>query len=116
MIVGAALIELHVHGSHSLKQKRGVVQSIKQRVRNEFNVAVAEVGGQETWQRAVLGLTTVGDELGIVRGRLEKAMGFIERLHLAEVIDTDIEILTLEHDDEPGGLAEAWDQNDPEPD
>ena len=40
MIVGAALIELHVHGSQSLKQKRGVVRSITQRVRNRFNLAV----------------------------------------------------------------------------
>ena len=55
MIVGAAVVELHVHGSQSLKQKRGVVRSITQRVRNRFNIAVAEIGGQDTWQRAVLG-------------------------------------------------------------
>ena len=44
MIVGAALIELHVHGSQSLKAKRGVVKSLTARMRNKFNVAVAEVG------------------------------------------------------------------------
>jgi uncharacterized protein YlxP (DUF503 family) len=99
MIVGAALIEIHVHGSQSLKQKRGVVQSIKQRVRNRFNVSVAEVGGQGTWQRATLGLTAAGSEARIVREVLERVLAFIEELHLAEVAFGDIEILELPWDD-----------------
>ena len=74
MIVGAAAIELHIHGSQSLKAKRGVVRSIALRVRNRFNVSVAEVGGQGTWQRAELGLTAAGSEAPVVRSRLEKAV------------------------------------------
>ena len=85
MIVGAALVELRVHASQSLKQKRGVVQSIKRRVRNKFNLSIAEVGGQETWQRAVLGLTAAGSSERVVRGELTRAIEFIEELHLAEV-------------------------------
>ena len=77
MIVGAALIEVHVHGSRSLKQKRGVVQSIKQRVRNRFNLSVSEVGGQDTWQRAVIGLSAAGSEASRVRSVLERAIEFI---------------------------------------
>lgn len=95
MIVGAALVEIHVHGSQSLKQKRGVVRSISQRVRNRFNISVAEVGGQGTWQRAVLGLTTAGNNGGQVREALERAVEFIEELHLAEVTESDVEILPL---------------------
>ena len=72
MIVGAALLELHVHGSQSLKAKRGVVKSITARVRNRFNVAVAEVGGQDTWQRCVLGVTTCGTDPKKVRRALTK--------------------------------------------
>lgn len=93
MFVGAARVELRVHGSQSLKQKRGVVKSIMQRTRNRFNVSIAEVGGQETWQIAVLGLTTVANETGIVRKRLEKAIDFIDGLHLAEILDQEVEIL-----------------------
>ena len=48
MIVGAAAVEIHIHGAQSLKSKRGVVRSISQRVRNRFNLSVAEVGGQDT--------------------------------------------------------------------
>ncbi|MCP3985409.1 MAG: DUF503 domain-containing protein [bacterium] len=93
MFVGAARVELHVHGSQSLKQKRGVVKSILQRVRNRFNVSVAEVGGQDTWQIAVIGLATAANEGQIARQRLEKAVDFIEGLHLAEVTSQEIEIL-----------------------
>ena len=102
MIVGAALIELHVHGSHSLKAKRGVVKSLSARLRNRFNVSVAEVGGQDTWQRAVLGVSACGSDPLRVRQVLEKAIDFVESQHLAELRETDIEILTLEHDAGPG--------------
>jgi hypothetical protein len=93
MFVAAARVELHVHGSQSLKQKRGVLQSIKQRVRNEFNVSIAEVGGQDTWQVAVLGLAAVSEEAQDARVRLERAIDFIAGLHLAEVTDQAVEIL-----------------------
>ena len=109
MIVGAAVVELHVHGSQSLKQKRGVVRSIVQRVRNRFNVSVAEIGGQDTWQRAELGVVTTGCDRPGVRGVLERVVAFVEELHLAEVIGSDVELLEMcyegaehESDAEPG--------------
>jgi uncharacterized protein YlxP (DUF503 family) len=95
MIVGAAIVELHVHESRSLKAKRGVVRSVTQRVRNRFNLSVAEVGGQDTWQRAVLGLTTAGSDAQRVRAVLERALDYIEDLHLAEVRHVDVELVDL---------------------
>ena len=95
MIVGAALVELHVHGSRSLKAKRGVVRSIVSRVRSRFNVSVAEVGGQDTWQRAVLGLSVSGSERVRVRQSLDRVVAFIDSLHLAEIRASDVEIVDL---------------------
>jgi uncharacterized protein YlxP (DUF503 family) len=92
MVVGAARVELHVHGSQSLKEKRGVIRSITQRVRNRFNVSVAEVGGQDTWQIAVLGLAVAANQAPAARRKLEQAIDFIADLHLAEVIDQEVEI------------------------
>jgi hypothetical protein len=92
MVVGAARVELHVHGSQSLKEKRGVVRSITQRVRNRFNISVAEVGGQDTWQRVELGLAVAANDAPTARQRLEQAIDFITELHLAEVIDQEVEI------------------------
>ena len=93
MIVGASVVELHIEGCQSLKAKRGVVRSIVRRCRNRFNLSVAEVGGQDTWQIAVLGLATAANEAQTARRRLEKAVDFIEDLHLAEVLSQEIEIL-----------------------
>ncbi len=112
MIVGAAVVEIHVHGSQSLKQKRGVVRSITQRVRNRFNISVSEVGGQGTWQLAVLGLATVGNDARIVRRVLERACEFIEDLHLAEVLSSDIELTSLPH----GEAGLPWTEDEAEPD
>ncbi len=106
MIVGAAVVEIHVHGSRSLKQKRGVVRSIQQRLRNRFNLSVAEVGGQGTWQRAVLGMSAAGAEGPPVRKVLERAIQYVEEMHLAEVLDSDLELLTLPH--EASARVEPW--------
>lgn len=105
MVVGAAMVELHVHGSQSLKAKRGVVRSISQRLRNRFNVSVAEVAGQDTWQRAVLGLSAAGAEAATVRRVLERAIEFVEGLHLAEVVGSDIELTEF-------GIEEPFDDAD----
>ena len=102
MILGAAVIDIHVHESRSLKAKRGVVRAITQRVRNRFNLAVAEVGGQDTWQRAVLGLGAVGSDAKRVRSLLERAIHYIEELQLAEVTDSDVELVQLPYAQSPG--------------
>ena len=57
--VGVLTLELRLEHAHSLKDKRQVVQSLKERLRHKFNVAVAEIDGQELWQRATLAAVTV---------------------------------------------------------
>jgi hypothetical protein len=109
MVIGAARVELHVHASHSLKEKRSVIRSIVRRIRNEFNVAVAEVGGQDTWQWAVLGLAAVGHDRQSVRALLERVIDFVDALHLAEVRDQSVEVLS-------GNLAEYEDDDEEEED
>jgi hypothetical protein len=114
MLVGAALVELHVHGSQSLKQKRGVVKSIVSRLRNRYNVSVAEVGGQDTWQRAVLGIAAAGNDAAGVRRALESAVAYIESTHLAEVRASDIEILDMPYEEapaEPDEDALPWEES-----
>ena len=98
MIVGAAIVEIRIHGSHSLKQRRGVVRSIAQRARNRYNLSIAEVGGQDTWQRAEIGICGAGSDRQYVRSQIESAVAFIEELHLAEIIAVDIEVLDLPHE------------------
>ncbi len=62
--VGVLTLELWLEGSHSLKDKRHVVKSLKDRLRNKFNVAVAEIDYQDLWQRAVVAVVTVSADHG----------------------------------------------------
>ncbi|MDO8357540.1 MAG: DUF503 domain-containing protein [Nitrospirota bacterium] len=59
IIVGLCTVELFIPGSQSLKDKRQVLLSLKDRLREKFNLSVAEVDGQDLWQKAVLGLACV---------------------------------------------------------
>ena len=61
-VVGVLTLELRLEDSHSLKDKRHVVQSLKARLRHKFNVAVAEIDGQESWQRSVVAAVTVSPD------------------------------------------------------
>ena len=61
MIIGVLLLDLHVPSAHSLKDRRAVIKSLKDRLRNRFNIAIAEVDATEKWQRSTLGVSTLGD-------------------------------------------------------
>jgi uncharacterized protein len=61
-VIGVLTFDLHIEDAHSLKDKRSVVKGLKDRLRRRFNVAVAEIGGQDTWQRAVVAAVTVSNE------------------------------------------------------
>ena len=95
MVVGVAVVEIHVHESQSLKAKRGVVRSICGRLRSRFNASVGEVGGQGTWQRAVIGISMTGSDETSLRRAVEKAVSFVEETHLAQVLRSEIEMIRL---------------------
>jgi uncharacterized protein YlxP (DUF503 family) len=93
MVVGVGVIDLMVHESSSLKTKRRVVKSILGRVRSKFDLSIAEVGDQDKWQKSRLGFAVVSNDGGHAHRMLETVIGFVENLHLAEVIYADIEIV-----------------------
>ena len=61
-VIGVLTLELRLENSHSLKEKRHVVKSLKDRLRGKFNVAVAEIDYQDLWQRAALAAVTVSSD------------------------------------------------------
>ena len=93
MVVGVAVVDLMIHNSSSLKSKRQVVKSILGRVRSKFDISIAEVGDQDKWQKCRIGFAVVTNEKGLAHKMLETVMGYIENLHLAEVIACNIEIV-----------------------
>lgn len=84
-----------IHGNHSLKEKRMVLKSVIEKVKNRFNVSIAEVGENDLWQRAELGVAAVGNDRAFVNSSLDKVMNFIEGLHTAEVLDQAVEFINF---------------------
>ncbi|MDO7788774.1 DUF503 domain-containing protein [Desulforamulus aquiferis] len=93
MIVGLMTVELFIGGSNTLKDKRRVLKSIIDRVRSRFNVSIAEVGNQDLWQRATLGVAVVSNETAHVNQMLNTVIKSIEANGEAELIDFSTEIL-----------------------
>lgn len=93
MVVGTCRVELRIPDSSSLKGKRQVLRSIKDRVRSRFNVSIAEVGYLEEWQRATLAVACVSNEAKTVDEMLSKVVDFIERHGLALLVDYDIDVV-----------------------
>jgi uncharacterized protein len=91
--VGVLTLELRLDGAHSLKEKRHVVESLKNRLRHKFNVAVAEIDHQDLWQRAALAAVTVSADRvfceRLLRSVEEEAASYAE----AELVRADLDWL-----------------------
>ena len=87
MFVGIVRIELHIPGVSSLKAKRSVVRSLKERIRSRVRAAVAEVDHQDLWQRAALGVAVVSGERGQVLEMLQAVRSLVEGQYEAQLID-----------------------------
>ena len=92
MVVGSLCVRLLLREARTLKDKRQIVRSIKDRLHNEFNVSVAEVGALDKCQRAVLGIAMVGNEAYQVRTSLEKIVEVLRRHPVAELIGHELEV------------------------
>lgn len=95
MVVGVGQIKLRLHGCRSLKEKRKVVQAIIRRLQNRYHASVAEVGKNDVYQRAEIGFALVANSGQLVNAVLDKMIDTAEELQLAEIIDSEIEIIHL---------------------
>lgn len=93
MVVGVCRIELSIPDRHSLKEKRHVVKSLKDRLRRSFNVSVAEVDAHDLWQRAVLAAACVGTDRAYVNGVLDQLVQAVERERAVDVVRTELEFV-----------------------
>jgi uncharacterized protein YlxP (DUF503 family) len=92
MIVGSLSVRLYLRESRSLKDKRQVLQSIKDRIQNEFNVSIAEVDALDNRQLIVLGVAMAGREGSHVRGVLQKIVELLRRHPVAELVGHELEV------------------------
>ena len=95
MVVGIGIITFRLHDCRSLKGKRKIVKSIISRMRNSFNASVAEVGSNDIHQRAEIGFSLVGNDKALINSKIDKIFNMVDGLGLAEIIDTEMEIIIL---------------------
>ena len=93
MTVGIARLTLFIADSQSLKNKRSVLRRVKDRTKDKFNVAIAEVEENDVWQRAVIGLAVVGNERRFVESALDEVVRFVRTQ--AEVVNAEREVQTF---------------------
>ncbi len=93
MTIGVLQLELSIGDAMSLKDKRRVVKSLKDRIANGHNVSVAEVGALDEHRRSVIGVAMVSNDRRYVEGALSKIVDFVRTVHTADLIDYQIELL-----------------------
>ena len=93
MIVGVCTVELFLSDSRSLKDKRQILLSLKDRLRAKLNLSVAEIDGQDLWQKAVLGLACVANETRHCNQVLDQAINLIGGEPTVEIVQSRIELL-----------------------
>jgi len=93
MIVGLLTLDLHIPSATSLKEKRLIVKSIIDRIKNKFNVSVAEVDANNLWQRSVIGIALVTNETVMVHRVFEKIKNLVTNTHSVSIINSTVEFL-----------------------
>ena len=124
MFVGVLRLTLFLPEPGSLKSKRHLLRSALDRVKAKFNVSAAEVGANDLWQRAVVGVAAVGNDHAFVNETLDKVADFVASMHGGQIQVTDRQLEIHAYGDEsfgegftggPRTLADVKGWNDDEP-
>jgi uncharacterized protein len=102
MPIAYLTLELRIEGAHSLKDKRQVLRSVKDRLRHSFNISIAEIEVTDLWQRATLGVVSISDSRDYLQGlmrNVERAATRLANNAGAEVVDSFMDFV------EPGEIA-----------
>lgn len=93
MPIGLLTLEIHIPDARSLKDKRQVLRSLKERLRSRFNVAVAELDHQDTWQRSQIGIVTLSYDQAHLEQSLQAVFDEAEQQLGRDLVSHDLEIV-----------------------
>lgn len=93
MTIGVLTVDLNMEGAFSLKDKRAVINRIRDRVRNKFNVSIAEVDGNELWNYGCLGIAVVSNDKTYANQVLSKVVELMESIRDCEIEDITMEFI-----------------------
>ena len=92
MIVGTGKIKFKLYDFNSLKEKRKIVKSIINRIKNKFNISIAETDFNDNHSWAEIGFSMTGNNARFINSKLDKVLNMAEDIGLAQIVDTEIEI------------------------
>ena len=95
MVIGAGKIKFKLYGINSLKEKRGIIKSIISRIRNKFNISVAEIDYNDNHSWAQIGFSITGNDSRLVNSKLDKVLNLVDEIGLAQIADSEIEIIHM---------------------
>lgn len=95
MVVGVCRIEILIEEAFSLKDKRQILRSIIQRLKDKFNASVAETGFQDIWQRAEIGIACISNETSLVDSMMASMVNFVEYDGRVVMADYSTEIIHM---------------------
>ncbi len=93
MLVGIVKVKIYISFAQSLKEKRAIVKSICSKVRNKFNVSIAEVEDQDIHKNIVIGISLVSNNKRIIDSQIDKILNYIETLVPGDIINVEREII-----------------------
>ena len=96
MVLGLLRVEYRLHGNESLKDKRRIANSVKQKARNKFNISIAEVGSENDMDRLALSIVSISNDAKHLESRLTKCLSMLEAVCHEEMVYSDIEYLGME--------------------
>ncbi|NLF25287.1 MAG: DUF503 domain-containing protein [Deltaproteobacteria bacterium] len=91
--IALLMLDLHIPEAASLKSKRKVITSLKERIRSKFNVSVAEIGELDKWQRTIFGIVTIGNDKKFVDSSINSVLNFVSTVGNVQIFDSKIEFL-----------------------
>lgn len=92
MVILSCKVKLRIFSPNNLKEKRRVLKSLLQRMKNKFNISVAEVGDNNLWQSAIIGFATVSNDAKHADEVINKCVDFIDTFGEVEIIEIDVEM------------------------
>ena len=91
MIIGIMTIQVSVFEAMTLKDKRRIIKSLKDRIRNKYNVSIAEVGHNDSIRTAILGVALVANKSRFVNSALDEIVNFVRSIPQLTLVDYNIE-------------------------
>ena len=96
MFMAVLTVEFSLHGNDNLKAKRRIANSLKQKVRNKFNVSIAEVGSEDDMGRLALVIASVSNDARHLESRLTKCLSMMEAVCPEEMVFSDMECIGVD--------------------